>query len=96
MDKELLYIGSNGHVAAIDPETGTEAWRTSLRAAGADVTVMEHEGRVFAGCHGHLFCLDAETGKVLWKNGLKGMGFNDVTLAIGGQSIQFVATRSHA
>lgn len=96
MDKELLYIGSNGHVAAVDPETGTEAWRASLGALGADVTVMEYQGRVFAGCHGHLFGLDAATGRVLWKNGLKGMGFNDVTLAIGGQSIQFVATRSQA
>jgi hypothetical protein len=25
MEKELLYIGSNGHVAAIVPETGDEA-----------------------------------------------------------------------
>jgi outer membrane protein assembly factor BamB len=50
---------------------------------------------VFAGSQGHLFCLDAATGAMLWQNGLKGMGYNDVTLAIAGKSIQFVATHTH-
>jgi outer membrane protein assembly factor BamB len=102
MEKELLYIGSNGHVAAIDPETGNEVWRTPLGGSGlfsstkaADVCVLQHEGRVFAGSQGHLFCLDAATGATLWQNGLKGMGYNDVTLAIAGKSIQFVATHTH-
>jgi outer membrane protein assembly factor BamB len=103
MEKELLYIGSNGHVAAIVPESGEEAWRTPLNAGSlfstttaADVTVLQHEGRVFAGCYGHLFCLDAATGRVLWQNGLKNMGYNDVTLAIGGKSIQFVASHTQS
>ena len=103
MQKELLYIGSNGHVAAIDPETGGEEWRTVLSSGGlfatttaADVTVIQHGNRVFAGCYGHLFCLDAATGKVIWQNGLKGMGYNDVTLSIGGRSVQFVSSHSSA
>ncbi len=102
MEKELLFIGSNGHVAAIDPETGAEAWRTVLSSGGlfatttmADVTVIQHGDRVFAGCYGHLFCLDAATGTVIWQNGLKGMGYNDVTLSIGGKSVQFVSSHNH-
>jgi hypothetical protein len=51
---------------------------------------------VFAGCHGHLFCRDAATGREIWQNGLNNMGYNDVTLAIAGKSIQFVATHSQA
>jgi outer membrane protein assembly factor BamB len=102
MSTELLYIGCNGQVAAIDPETGNEVWRATLGGGlfgspGAkDVTVLQHEDRVFAGCHGHLSCLDAGTGRVLWQNELKGMGYNDVTLAIAGKSIQFVATHTHS
>jgi len=102
MSAELLYIGSNGHVAAVDPGTGNEVWRTVLGGGGLftstrsqDVCVLQHDGRVFAGCYGHLFCLDAATGSVLWQNGLQGMGFNDVTLAIGDKSIQLVSTHTH-
>ena len=95
-----LYIGINGHVAAIDPQTGREVWRTELPSgdffsstSGNDVCVLEHEGRVFAGCHGYVFALDGATGQI--QNGLEGMGHNEVTLSIAGKSIQFVATHTH-
>lgn len=97
-----LYIGINGCVAAIDPQTGREIWRTELSSGGffsstggSDVCVLEHEGQVFAGCNGYVFALDGATGNVLWENGLEGMGHNDVTLSIAGKSIQFVATHTH-
>jgi outer membrane protein assembly factor BamB len=99
-----LYIGSNGYVCAIDISTGTEKWRTKLQqgllkaTSGSDVCVLVHENKVFAGSCGHLFCLSSDTGQVLWHNELKGMGNNDVTLAMIGQSIQYVTsetTRTH-
>ena len=97
-----LYIGINGYVAAIDPQTGNEVWRTQLleggflaSTSGTDVCVLEHEGQVFAGSNGYIFALDGATGNVLWENGLEGMGHNDVTLSIAGKSIQFVATHTH-
>lgn len=98
---ETLYIGTNGHVSAIQPETGEELWRTKLgsgvfSAPGhQDVCVLQHRGLIFAGCYGHLFCLNAETGELLWTNDLKGLGHNDVTLAIGDKAVQFVATHTH-
>ena len=102
MASQNLYIGSNGHVAAIDPRDGRDVWRTRLGSSvlsattRQDVCVLEHEGRVFAGCNGHLFCLDAASGELLWHNELDGLGHNDVTLAIAGKSIQFVATHTHS
>ena len=95
-----LYIGCNGTVSGIDPRNGGEIWRTPLRGGflsgttSQDVCVLEHEGVVFAGCNGHLFCLDGQTGDILWENELSGMGYNDVTLAMAGKSIQHVATHS--
>ena len=57
-----LYIGCNGIVAAVDPATGKEKWRTPLPTGGflagnsrTDVCILEHEDRVFAGAKGHLF-----------------------------------------
>jgi outer membrane protein assembly factor BamB len=98
-----LYIGVNGNVSAIDPNTGNEVWRTPLPLVNAfgstvvapqDVCILEHEGRVYAGCAGHLFALDASTGQILWRNQLKGLNYNDVTLAIAGKSIQYVSSHS--
>lgn len=95
-----LYIGTNGWVAAIDPQNGAEVWRTQMQTgglfgAGSDVCVLEHEGQVFVGCNGYVYALDGETGNILWENGLEGMSHNDVTLSIAGKSIQFVATHTH-
>lgn len=95
-----LYIGCNGSVAAIDPSTGRELWRTPLdrglfsATANQDVCLLEHDGRIYAGCRGHLFALDAQSGKILWHNELKGLGHNDVTLAMAGKSVQMVTRRS--
>ena len=79
----------------MDQATGTELWRTLvskgiLGTSGQDVSVIIADGAVFAGSHGKLFCLDLETGEIRWTNELKGMGYNDVSLAIEGVSIQYL------
>ena len=89
-------------MAAIDVARGRQAWRTRLRSGFfggtryKDACVIEHEGRVYAGSHGYVFALDARTGLLLWQNELKGLGYNDVTLAIAGKSIQFVASHTRS
>ncbi len=92
-----LIIGTNGNVAAIDPATGSELWRTSLRTGGLisstsyeDVSVLLRDGKVFAGCSGHLFCLEAATGGILWHNSLSGMGHNDISMAMECVAVQFM------
>jgi outer membrane protein assembly factor BamB len=93
---EPLIIGSNGFVAAIDPATGQECWRTGLPlgmmggTAACDVSVLVSDGRVLAGARGHLFGLAIEDGKILWQNDLKGMGYNDVSMAMEHISIQYL------
>jgi outer membrane protein assembly factor BamB len=100
MDQHL-FIGCNGNVAAIDASSGAELWRTKLKPGVLsatnyeDVAVLDHEGKVYAGCNGHLFCLDAESGAILWHNELNGFGHNDVTLSIGGRSIQIMHKVHH-
>lgn len=94
---EPLIIGINGSVAAVDPTTGQVLWSTSLRTGGLisstshqDVSVLVKGGIIFAGGAGHVFCLDASSGKILWHNALKGLGYNDISLAMDGISVQFL------
>lgn len=98
-----LYLGCNGFVSALDPASGREVWRTPLNTGGLfggmqcqDVNVLEDGGVVIAGVHGYVFGLDARTGAVLWQNELKGMGYNDVTMCIGGKTIQNVGKPSES
>ena len=94
---ELLFIGTNGRVSAINPSTGSIVWSTELdegsfltSTGGQDVSVLVHQGTVYAGCYGHLFGLDAASGNVLWHNELKGQGHNDISLTMDGVSVQFL------
>ena len=94
---DSLFIGTNGHVSAIDPANGSILWTTELSGgaflssmSSQDVSVMVHQGIVYAGCSGHLFGLDARSGSIRWHNDLKGLGHNDISLAIEGVSVQFL------
>jgi outer membrane protein assembly factor BamB len=99
MEKNL-YIGSNGHVCAINPHTGEEIWRTKLQdgvlaaTKYEDVSIIVREGVIYAGSCGHLFALDA-TGQILWHNALKGLGHNDIALAFEGHTVQFLQKTVH-
>lgn len=56
------------------------------------VSLLVHEGRVFAHTYGELFCLDQQTGAILWKNALEGLGYDLVTLAAEGATNSSAAT----
>ena len=98
--EQNLYIGCNGQVSAIDPQTGEELWRTKLKPGVIsatnyeDVSVIVRDGVIYAGCNGHLFALSPD-GRILWHNPLKGIGFNDISMAFEGQSIQYIQKTVH-
>ncbi len=94
-----LVIGTNSHVAAIDPNSGQELWRTKIQSttlgSGSDVSVLVKDGFIFAGSNGRLICLDHASGNILWSNELKGLSYNDVSLAMEGVSVQFLQKVVH-
>lgn len=100
MSRELLYVGLNGYVVAVDPGSGTERWRTKLETGAVlgsatrynDVTLLVHDDTVLCGCAGHLFGLDAASGRVRWHNRLEGLQYNDVTLAMRGTTVQVISS----
>jgi outer membrane protein assembly factor BamB len=95
MENDILTIGSNGYVSAIQTSDGKELWRTKLRegflgSGGSDVSVLIEGDKIFAGCAGRIYALRASDGKILWDNDLKGLGFNQVSLSRQGTSVQFI------
>jgi glucose dehydrogenase len=81
-----LYVGTNRWVAAINPRTGEEHWRTKLPKGriGNPVTMLVEGQHLYVGHYGHVFCLDKRTGSILWQNSLSRMGFHPVLLAMEG------------
>jgi outer membrane protein assembly factor BamB len=82
-----LYVGTNCFVAALDPQTGEELWRTKLPKCGGmgePVAIVIKDGRLYVGSHGQVWCLDQRDGTVLWRNGLPKMGYHAVLLAMEG------------
>jgi len=84
----LLFIGTYGHVRAVDKFTGGDYWTTDLPGTGYDiVTLLYESGLLFAGSKGYVFALEPTTGKILWKNELRGLNYNHMTLATAVQSV---------
>jgi len=101
MNKDILIIGSNGFVSAINSNNGQELWRTKLRdgvlggSRGSDVSVLIDGDQIFAGCAGRIYALRPSNGDILWSNDLKGLGHNEVALARQGTNTQFVTRVEH-
>jgi outer membrane protein assembly factor BamB len=73
----LLFVGINGNVLAIDHASGEEVWRVKLKG---DFVNLSFEGdSLFAAAQGELYCLDPSTGHIRWNNPLKGLGWGIVT-----------------
>ncbi|HNX49571.1 MAG TPA: PQQ-binding-like beta-propeller repeat protein [Thermoanaerobaculaceae bacterium] len=90
---DLLYIGVGGHAVAIDPSTGTELWRTKLKAS-TFVTIYRAGSGLFAGAGGELFRLDPASGDVLWSNKLKGLGMGLVAFTSSDEVASFAALQA--
>jgi outer membrane protein assembly factor BamB len=101
MQKEMIILGCNGYVVAIDSTTGAESWRVKLRpgplggSRGSDVSVLVNADRVYAGCSGRIYALRITDGTILWQNELSGIGFNEVALAMQGINTQFITRVEH-
>ena len=83
----VLFILSNGRVAAINKIDGTVLWEVKLKQyvtnsmAHSVGQIMVEDKKIYVGCAGVLVCLDTKDGSLLWKNELKGWGYNFVSMA---------------
>ena len=85
---ELIFVGLNGRVAALNRDTGEIVWSNRQLRSGR-VSILLDGDRLVAAINGYLYCLDPLTGELLWQNPLHGYGLGVTHLvSCRGQSDQ--------
>lgn len=91
--KSYLFLGTHGHVAAVDRASGRRVWTTSLPRTGYDiVSILVEDGVVYCGSRGRLFAVDATSGRILWNDDLSGLGYDAILLATERSPVGMQAT----
>ena len=87
---DLVFLGLNGTVAAIEKQTGQIVWSNAINrgflGSGMFVTLLCDDQRVFAHTNGKIYCLEILTGRLLWSNGLEGYGYGFGSLCLPGMA----------
>jgi outer membrane protein assembly factor BamB len=80
--EDLVYIGFNSRVAAIDRQSGEIVWSwKSPKGTSNFVALLLDGDRVIVSVQGYTYCLDPITGQQLWDNPFKGFGYGIPSLA---------------
>ena len=83
----LLFILSNGRVAAINKKDGEIVWEVKLRqylsntVSNAVGQINVEDNKIYVSVFGIVICLNTKDGSLIWKNELKGWGFQFVSMA---------------
>jgi outer membrane protein assembly factor BamB len=85
---QLIFVGLNGWVAALDRDSGEIVWYCSQLDSGYTTLLLDGD-RLIVSTNGYLYCLDPQNGKVVWKNPMTGYGTGIAHLvSVRGQSGQ--------
>ena len=78
---DLVYVGFNRRVIALDRYTGEIVWEWKAPKGQGFVSVLLDGDRLIVGIYGYIYCLDPIYGQVVWENLLKGKGVGVTGLA---------------
>jgi outer membrane protein assembly factor BamB len=79
--EDLIYVGFNSRVAALNRDTGEIVWSWRSPKGTGYTTVLLDGDRLIVSVIGYTYCLHPETGQVLWFNELPGFGAGVASLA---------------
>lgn len=80
--EDLVFVGLNSRVAAIDRHTGELVWKwKSPKGRSSFVAVLLDGDHLVVSVNGYTYCLDAFTGQQMWMNPLRGFGYGVPSLA---------------
>lgn len=73
----IVFVGLNGRVAALDRNTGRIVWkwRAPKPKRGYVSLLLLDEHQLIASVNGYTYCLDPRSGQQLWFNELTGFGW---------------------
>ena len=93
---QLVFVGLNGWVAALDRDTGEVVWYCSELNSGYTTLLLDGD-RLIASTNGYIYCLDPQNGRIVWKNPMKGYGTGIAHLvSVRGQSGQVLLDHAAA
>jgi outer membrane protein assembly factor BamB len=94
--EQLIFIGLNGWVVALDRDNGQIVWKCSELKSGYTTLLLDGD-RLIASTNGYIFCLDPQTGRVVWSNPLRGYGMGVTSLiSVRGRSMDEVVAQAAA
>ena len=79
--QDMVFIGVNARVAALDRETGETIWQWRSPKGGGYVNLLVDRKLLIAAVSGFVYGLEAKTGEQLWFNELKGYGVGVTSIA---------------
>ena len=95
--QDLIFVGLNGRVAALESNTGEMVWEWRSPKGAGYVNLLVDRNLVIAGVNGYIYGLDPKTGDQLWFNELKGYGVGVTSLAtLSGSTSQSVVLQAAA
>jgi outer membrane protein assembly factor BamB len=87
---QLIFIGLNGYVVALDRTTGEIVWSNNELKDGY-VSLLLDGDQLIVSTNGYIFCLSALTGQIRWQNPLRGYGEGVATMvSVHGSSEQIL------
>jgi outer membrane protein assembly factor BamB len=94
---QLVFIGLNGYVVALNRDTGEIVWSNDELKSGY-VTILIDGDRLIVSTNGYIFCLDPLTGSIIWNNPMKGYGAGTPTTlaSVRGQSPDWLIQQAAA
>jgi outer membrane protein assembly factor BamB len=81
MLEQLIFVGFNSRVAALNRDDGTTVWQWHSPKGSGYTTVLLDGDRLIVSVDGYTYCLDPLSGTAIWFNELPGMGTGVPTLA---------------
>ena len=87
----LVFVGLNSRVAALDRKTGQMQWqwRAAKPHSGGYVSLLPlNSQQLIVSVNGYTYCLDPRTGAQVWANDLPGFGSQVASLATAGTHTQ--------
>ncbi len=96
---DLVFVGFNRRVVALDRYSGEIRWDWKATKGGGYVSLLIDGDRLIVNCAGYTWCLDPLSGDEVWFQPLKGFGTGIACIASmrgGTSSIDAGAAASHA
>jgi outer membrane protein assembly factor BamB len=78
---QLIFVGFNSRVAALNRDTGETVWQWKSPKGIGYTTLLLDGDRLIVSVQGYTYCLDPLTGQQYWYNALPGMGTGVPSLA---------------